>query len=693
MKYKSSGWGYKLLAWLLAAVCIAFAALSGFVTAYCLSNNYYDKDTKFQTTYHCAEMVRRHSNEIVHQYHRKSDEANWQRLLDESDLRFIILDETTGEVVESYTEGMNIKVPKNMKDNAFLYEYNYNMRLGDFDTPLENVYVCDYYFGLDASGNLWQGSNSFRNDGNWYSAEDAQAMIEGTSYQILLLLPRNLHGDYDDYIGQAYQIYLEFQWWSSRTPVIFGLSVVGLLAAVIFLCIQTGRRPGKEELQGTFVEKIPFEIMLGAGVMAGFGLIGCFVLLWDMQTNSMITVQQMYLIIGLISAGAAVCGLFLVELLLTFILRLKLRSFLYSTLSFYILRWCWRVVCWFGRKTKGLWMIAVKGFRSIGMVPRAALAVFGVLFAEFLLLAWLVNCYDPVFPVVFLILFNLFLALALLWMAGQMNILKKSGKAMAEGDLEQQIDTHYMYWDFKEHGENLNAIAGGMTKAVAKQMKSERLKTELITNVSHDIKTPLTSIINYVDLLQKPHTEAEQVQYLEVLDRQAKGLKRLTENLVEASKASTGNMAVTLEATSVRELLNQALEEYRPKLEAGKLEPVLDLSEDMTVMADGKLLWRVLDNLFGNTIKYAMPGTRVYVTGRRDGSQAVLAVKNISREPLNMDAEELMERFVRGDSARHTEGSGLGLHIARSLVALQNGRFELTVDGDFFKAEVFLPMA
>ncbi len=691
MKYRSSAWGYKLLAWLLIAVCIAFGTLSAFVTGYCLSENYYDEDTKFQTTYHCSEMVRRHSNEIIHQYHRKSDEANWQRLLEGSDLRFIILDEATGEVVESYTEGMYIKVPKNMKDNAFLYEYNYNMRLGDFDTPLENVYVCDYYFGLDASGNLWQGSNSFRNDGNWYSAEDAQAMIEGTSYQVLFLLPQNLHRYYDDYIGQAYRIYLEFQWWSSRTPVIFGLCVVGLLAAVIFLCIQTGRRPGKEKLQGTFVEKIPFEILLGVGVLAFFGFVGCIVLLADMRISHL-TIQQFYLAVSLCGAGAAACGLFLVELLLTFILRLKLHCFIRSTLSFYILRFCWRMLCWLGRKTKGLWMIAVKGFRSIGMVPRAAALVLGVFFVELVLFIWLVNAYYAVIPIFFLLFFNLFLLLALLWLAGQMNILKKSGKAMADGDLEHQIDTHYMYWDFKEHGENLNAIAGGMTKAVEKQMKSERLKTELITNVSHDIKTPLTSIVNYVDLLQKPHSEAEQVQYLEVLDRQAKRLKRLTENLVEASKASTGNMPVTLEETNVRELLNQAIEEYRQRLEAGKLEVILDLPEDLTVMADGKLLWRVLDNLLNNVIKYAMAGTRVYVSGRRDGTQAVLAVKNISREPLNMDAEELMERFVRGDSSRHTEGSGLGLNIARSLVTLQKGRFELTVDGDFFKAEIILPL-
>lgn len=684
MKYKSSGWGYKLLAWLLIAVCFAFGTLSGFVTFYCLNENYYDSDACFQITQTCSNAVRQKGHEIINQFERKGGEEVWQRVLEGSDLRFIILDETTGEVVESYTEGLYIKVPKNMKDNVYLSEYNNNMRLGEFDTPLENVYVCDYYFGTDAEGNPWRGSDTYHFAPN-------EKMIEGTSYQILYLLPQALHIYYEDGIAMALRIFMELRWWSQYTPAIFGLSLIVLLAAVIFLSVKTGRRPGREELRGTFMEKIPFEIVLGVGVLAFIGFVGCLVLLWETVTAGHLTLRQMYVCVGLLAAGAAACGLFLVELLLTFILRLKLHCFIRSTLSFHILGFCWRILCWFGRKTKGLWMIAVKGFRSIGMVPRAAALVLGVFFVELVLFIWLVNAYYAVIPIFFLLFFNLFLLLALLWLAGQMNILKKSGKAMADGDLEHQIDTHYMYWDFKEHGENLNAIAGGMTKAVEKQMKSERLKTELITNVSHDIKTPLTSIVNYVDLLQKPHSEAERVQYLEVLDRQAKRLKRLTENLVEASKASTGNMAVSLEETNVRELLNQAIEEYRQRLEAGKLEVVLDLPEDLSVMADGKLLWRVLDNLLNNVIKYAMAGTRVYVSGRRDGTQAVLAVKNISREPLNMDAEELMERFVRGDSSRHTEGSGLGLNIARSLVSLQNGRFALTVDGDFFKAEIFLP--
>ena len=231
-----------------------------------------------------------------------------------------------------------------------------------------------------------------------------------------------------------------------------------------------------------------------------------------------------------------------------------------------------------------------------------------------------------------------------------------------------------------------------MAIAVEQKMKSERLKTELITNVSHDIKTPLTSIINYVDLLQKAHTRDEEAQYLEVLQRQSARLKKLTEDLVEASKASTGNVSANLVQTNVVESINQALGEYEDRLAAGSLLVVKSFdAEDLSILADGRLLWRILDNLLGNVCKYALAGTRVYVTAAAEGGEVVLSIKNISRQQLNVSVEELMERFVRGDTARTTEGSGLGLNIARSLTELQRGKLHLVVDGDLFKAELRFP--
>ncbi|MBR6259019.1 MAG: sensor histidine kinase, partial [Oscillospiraceae bacterium] len=216
----------------------------------------------------------------------------------------------------------------------------------------------------------------------------------------------------------------------------------------------------------------------------------------------------------------------------------------------------------------------------------------------------------------------------------------------------------------------------------------------LITNVSHDIKTPLTSLINYVDLLKKEPEPQKCGEYLEVLDRQSKKLKKLTEDLLEVSKAATGNVDVKLSKNSVNELLRQALGEYDDRLRAANLEPVLTITggEKFAYM-DGALMWRVLDNLFSNVCKYGQSGTRFYidVTGGKEDIR--LTFKNVSRERLNLSAEELMERFVRGDASRSGEGSGLGLSIARSLTEIQGGKFSLSVDGDLFKAELIFKNA
>ena len=220
------------------------------------------------------------------------------------------------------------------------------------------------------------------------------------------------------------------------------------------------------------------------------------------------------------------------------------------------------------------------------------------------------------------------------------------------------------------------------------------MKTELITNVSHDLKTPLTSIVSYVDLLKKEELPEKAAEYVEVLDRQSARLKKLTEDLVEASKASTGNLHVALESVDLGEFLEQAQAEYAARLLSAELEVVVQPpAGPLLARSDGRYLWRIMDNLLGNACKYAMSGTRVYLAAERREDRAVLSVKNISRERLNISADELMERFVRGDSSRNTEGSGLGLSIAQSLAALMGGKLELTVDGDLFKAEVFLPLA
>ncbi len=268
--------------------------------------------------------------------------------------------------------------------------------------------------------------------------------------------------------------------------------------------------------------------------------------------------------------------------------------------------------------------------------------------------------------------------------------LRQGAEKLAQGDMSYKIDTEGMMLDFKSHAKNLNSINSVLAKAVDERTKSEKFKAELITNVSHDIKTPITSIINYVDLLDRDNlTDEQRAQYLDVLKRQSARLKKLTVDLVEASKASTGNIAVNAEPLDICEMLKQATGEFTERIDASGLHLELELAKaPLNVMADGRLLWRVFENLLSNICKYSLPDTRVYVTAREENGKAVAAFKNISREKLSVSGRELTERFVRGDSSRSTEGSGLGLSIAKSFTEIQKGGFEITVDGDLFKAEI-----
>jgi len=226
-------------------------------------------------------------------------------------------------------------------------------------------------------------------------------------------------------------------------------------------------------------------------------------------------------------------------------------------------------------------------------------------------------------------------------------------------------------------------------------MKSERLKTDLITNVSHDIKTPLTSIINYVELLKQEDFKDPKIRrYIEVLEQKSQRLKTLTEDVVEASKVSSGNITLEFMNLNLVEMIQQTSGEFEEKFKAGDLEEVTNLpNEEIVIRADGRRLWRVLSNIYNNAAKYAMQGTRVYADLEKKDGMACFSLKNISARPLNIPASELTERFIRGDVSRSTEGSGLGLSIAQSLTEMQGGTFELYLDGDLFKVTIKFPVS
>ena len=261
---------------------------------------------------------------------------------------------------------------------------------------------------------------------------------------------------------------------------------------------------------------------------------------------------------------------------------------------------------------------------------------------------------------------------------------------IAGGEPGYKINLDGMKSNEKKAGEQINNLGEGLQIAVTQATKNERLKSELITNVSHDIKTPLTSIINYVDLIKRENIENEKVkEYIKVLDEKSQRLKHLTEDMVEASKANTGNLNLDMEKIDFMQLIHQTIGEFQDKFEERQLKTVVKLDKSpVWIYADGRRVWRVMENLLQNIYKYAMPQTRVYIESVTTSKKTTVTIKNISENPLNIPASELTERFIRGDVARTTEGSGLGLSIAKSLTELMNGTFELYLDGDLFRVSI-----
>ena len=446
------------------------------------------------------------------------------------------------------------------------------------------------------------------------------------------------------------------------------------LALFVFLLCAAGHKDGVPGIRLNWVDRIPLDLYFVLAIAAG----ACIFAVGVELTNASIAVSIFVVAVLLVFAVLLIMSVFM-----TLAARFKSGAFWKNTIIY-------RLLCLLARMGNGLKNALSYCAKHLHLYWQAGLIFVGVSLAELFVLA----AFSRSAVVVIWVIAKLAEAPLLVLLAVSLQKLKAGGEALAAGNLNASVDVNHMYGVLKHHGENLNSIAQGMQKAVQQQLKSERFRTDLITNVSHDIKTPLTSIINYVDLLKKQDVQPEQAkEYLAVLDRQSARLKKLTEDLVEASKASSGTLPVHLEAVDVNVLLSQVSGEYQSRFELCRLEPIVKLApENPQILADGKLLWRVFDNLLSNICKYAMPGTRVYFTSEVQTDRVQISFKNISNYPLDITADELMERFVRGDSSRSTEGSGLGLSIAQSLTGLQKGSFSLVVDGDLFKANISFPL-
>ncbi|MBQ9592579.1 MAG: HAMP domain-containing histidine kinase [Lachnospiraceae bacterium] len=469
----------------------------------------------------------------------------------------------------------------------------------------------------------------------------------------------------------------------------YAVYAIGLASlALVMICYisllrVSARRRGSDELHPWFFHRVPSDLMLAGALLAGAFLIE---MAW--RASNLSSGPLLYIVTGI----AVLLGMIIfLGLSMSFSARVKDRSLFRNTLIRRILGLLWKVICRIGRLLLRLWKAFCAFLKSIPLIWKTVLASLLIAFVELifilangsetdnLALGWLFEKL-LLLPVLYLFVLGL-------------RRLQKGGRALAAGDLSAQIPEKGLFGDLKEHADNLNHIGVGMSLAVAEQMKSERMKTELITNVSHDIKTPLTSIINYTSLIANEPTDNEKIkEYSEVLLRQSERLKRLIDDLVEASKASSGNLDVALAPCDASIFLTQAGGEYDEKLEKADLSLITKMpEEDVMILADSRRMWRIFDNLMNNICKYAQPGTRVYLSLEATPQEAVITFKNTSREALDISEEELMERFVRGDTSRSTEGNGLGLSIARSLAELQKGSLRLAIDGDLFKAILTFP--
>ena len=457
-----------------------------------------------------------------------------------------------------------------------------------------------------------------------------------------------------------------------------GMSIILMLVWIIV----AGHKPDEEQVVMIRFDRVPFEIQVGLFIGAFFACIAVLdVFDHYIGINNHFYISKEIFDYSLLQASLFCLIISSYIIIVLGIISSWIRHFKNQSMSEHI--WCYKTAKSiyyhiFGERNLA---VMITGFMVINLLVNIG----GIQIAK----DYGGETYIPYYISV---IWNSICGILLLKFALEYKTILKGAKTIAEGQLDKKVDLGNTIPMLTEMADTINSMGAGLEKAVAASIKSERLKTELITNVSHDLKTPLTSIISYIDLLKAEKIDNPVAsEYIDVLDERSQRLKLLVEDLVEASKVVTGNVKAQLDVLRLDELVHQAIGEYSDRIEASGLSVVTDNIEEVYVIADGRHMWRIVENLLSNVCKYAMPQTRVYIQVGHKDNMGYLTVKNISKDPLNMDPNELTERFVRGDSARATEGSGLGLAIAQSLVTIQKGELGLSIDGDLFKVEIKMP--
>lgn len=590
--------------------------------------------------------------------------------------------------ISKYSDTADAKARAAMTANNYvLYALNINTHfIGDqyrsFDRESSNLSVEIYdvatnkliYKNFDVEESTLHGTAYFYGDTNDGYFQDYIEKNSEPTYRIEYSLAKDLSARDDFYYcDTVYNVQYKFRY--IVFPVEF-FSIIILIGSVIFLFYGAGHVDDKPGITLSWIDKIPLDIFAFVVLMV-WTYASFYIYDHGFPDIAINFYQQGYYYgfakasiikyIMVIVGGVIPFLQFTLLFSLSVATRIKYGNWYKNTLIYYI-----------GTIISNLLQIG-------GYFPTFLLGSF---------VFWLIFYFLVQLQLYVLLGIFLFVAsYALFWRAYESVLLKKAIHKFANGETDFSFHTSKLSHFFKVQADDLYKIKDFAEATAKKSIRAEHLQNELITNVSHDIKTPLTSIINYVNLLQSVEDPEQAKKYLAVLEKQSKRLQKLTEDLIEASKASTGNITVNIMPNDLHELLEQAVGEYTDRFDACKLEIVTNIPDNArSVMADGRLLWRIFSNLFSNLVKYAQPKTRVYINSVRTiDNNIMISIKNVSREALNISAEELTQRFVRGDESRHSEGSGLGLNIVENLVNLQNGHFNIVIDGDLFRTNVILP--
>ena len=517
-------------------------------------------------------------------------------------------------------------------------------------------------------GNIMTNINTINQESAKYITSSYYSVDNFEGYEVYSNIdPSTLSYSNSLYVQQT--VYNIFKGHENLPTYLIPLSTISIIVMIVYLIWATGHERGKEGIALNSIDKISYEIisiviMFVIGMMMSFALASIET---QIPQKILVSVFLLCYLIGYACLAVWVS---------TTIRRLKAKQFIRSFLTYKVCRW--------------IKVTLEKIFRKVTDKQNTNRKI-TIIYWGFVAISIILACFLwSGIGFLILIAFWIWAYYKLLQYNKKLQKINEALRNIYEGNPNVKLNEEELEGTLKIMAKYINDIAGGFTNAIEQSLKSERLKTELITNVSHDIKTPLTSIINYVDLLKKEEINNAQIeQYIAVLDKKSQRLKKLIEDLVEASKVSSGNVKLNMEVINLKELLNQTVGEFEDKLEKKNLKIEMDLpNENVLIKADNRYLYRVIENVFSNISKYALEGSRVYIKLEKQKEEVYLEFKNISKDKLNISAEELMQRFVRGDKSRYTEGSGLGLSIAESLTELQGGKFKIDIDGDLFKVEI-----